>query len=246
MTDKGKDKLITAVVSIALTAALSIPTTLIAARVNKPSVNNNNIILPNGQQINLEEYNELVANYQNVKEELQALKEGQATLINAPPETQEQTTASPETQAPTTTTSSTTQASDMQYLIDVVPAKEWKAGRYFTYSSQDSGDTEFFIMDGKPYYNGCTWNGYVGSYSIHMLNKNYTEISGTLGHVIEGHNSGSHLLRIYYDGVPKKEVQLTMDTNRPLVLDVTGVRELKFEVTSGNSNTFGYGNVTIK
>jgi len=76
MTDKGKEKLIIAVISIVLTAALSIPGTLIAS---KPSLTQNIIQLPDGQTVNADEIAAL-------QSENAALRESLAAQANATPE----------------------------------------------------------------------------------------------------------------------------------------------------------------
>jgi len=158
---------------------------------------------------------------------------------------------SSETQASSQTSTSTTDPILVGYLIDVVSQKDWEKGRYLPRSSKESGKTDYFEMKGKTFYDGCTWDVSYGcdSYSVYTLNGNYTEISGTLGCVSSSSGDGSVRLLYFFDEVLQPEMELKPDMkNRPWVIKVAGVHELKIKLVSGahaTYATYGYGDVTI-
>jgi len=236
MTDKGKEKLLIAVISIVLTAALSIPGTLIAS---KPSLTQNIIQLPDGQTVNADEIAALQSENAALRDSLAA--QTNAALSNA---------------AQPTTGPTTTKAPATQHFIDIAPPHD--AFHANCYSVLDISDRRFFVqagdsfvMSGKKYYNGIVWLGGTDwdreePYSIHLLDGKYTRLEGTLGH-IDGTQSKDSSLLIYYDGVFKYEKLLSGELEPEMLIldDLQGVKQLKFRVPRVSWTNYGLGNITL-
>lgn len=112
------------------------------------------------------------------------------------------------------------------------------------YSEKASG--EFMEMGGKRYSNGFQLGtGWESSYAIFNLDSKYTKISGIIGHV-DGSGEADKIVTILADGV----LIATIDVNYQSLpqifsIDVTGVRQLKFERTDGSTQT-GFSELIIQ
>lgn len=128
------------------------------------------------------------------------------------------------------------------YLLDV--CKPYQVSEYY-YKEYINGET--FNMGGKSFTNGFTidtsWNSF--SYAIFNLENNYNKLSFYTGHV-DNTRGGNGTIKIYLDGILAKEIEAN-DQALPqkIEIDVTGVKQLKFEVTYAGGE-YGFGNVTVK
>ena len=101
-------------------------------------------------------------------------------------------------------------------------------------------------MAGMAYYNGFQLGvSFENSYSIYNLNDKYTRLSCIIGH-IDNSGDSSETVIIYADGIVIKTIEVNWQ-NLPIEfeIDVTGVKQLKFERTPGYTQT-GIANVLIK
>lgn len=128
------------------------------------------------------------------------------------------------------------------YLLDI--CKPYQVSEHY-YKEYINGET--FNMGGKPFTNGFTidtsWNSF--SHAIFNLENNYTKLSFYTGHVDNTHG-GNGTIKIYLDGILAKETEAN-DQALPqkIEIDVTGVKQLKFEVTYAGGE-YGFGNVIVK
>lgn len=127
------------------------------------------------------------------------------------------------------------------YLLDV--CKPYQTSP--SYEEYING--EKLYMGGTAFTNGFAldtdWND--SNYAIFNLESNYTQLSFYTGHVDNTYN-GNGKIKIYLDGVLAKEIEAN-DQALPqkIVLDITGVKQLKFEVTYAGGY-YGFGNVIVK
>lgn len=128
------------------------------------------------------------------------------------------------------------------YLLDVCKPYQFSEHYYEEYING-----EIFNMGGKSFTNGfsidTSWNDL--SYAIFNLENNYTQISFYTGHV-DDTDDGNGKIKIYLDGILAKEIEAN-DQALPqkINIDITGVKQLKFEVTYAGGE-YGFGNVTVK
>ena len=121
-----------------------------------------------------------------------------------------------------------------QYMFEVVPAYQ-SDYHYQEYSSIIDGGTKQFSMAGQNYKNGCILQT-GGGFALYNLNMHYKRISFKLGHVDGAHNTEVGTLYIYMDGNLQREIALTAGMiPLDVTLDVTNVRQLRFEIKGGDS-----------
>lgn len=127
------------------------------------------------------------------------------------------------------------------YLLDV--CKPYESDGYAEFVN---GET--ITMGGSPYTNAFILEAYYSSpYAIYNLNGKYSTLNFNLGHV-DGSAMNDVTVKIYFDGILQKELVVKSEALPQRVsLDVTGVKQLKFEVSYCHSSTkYGFGNVTVK
>lgn len=131
------------------------------------------------------------------------------------------------------------QKSMPQYLVNIEQPYE-----KYGYTEVITGS--YMQMAGMAYYNGFQLGvSFENSYSIYNLNDKYTRLSGIIGH-IDNSGDSSETVIIYADGIVIKTIEVNWQ-NLPIEfeIDVTGVKQLKFERTPGYTQT-GIANVLIK
>lgn len=108
---------------------------------------------------------------------------------------------------------------------------------------------ESFVMSGTSYTNGFVFEGgwYDDAYALfNLTDSSCTTLSFTLGHR-DGSENNNCTLRIYYDNVLTEEIEVSWDAlPERITLDITGVKQIKFEVKDMHYNDTGLGNITIK
>ncbi len=129
------------------------------------------------------------------------------------------------------------------YLLNVCKAYQM---------SDDSDYIEYvngeeFSMGGKAFTNGFTidtsWNDL--NYAIYNLENNYTQLTFYTGHV-DNTKNGNGTIKIYLDGTLTKKLEANDQALAQKVsIDITGVKQLKFEVTYAGG-AYGFGNVTVR
>lgn len=125
------------------------------------------------------------------------------------------------------------------YLLDV--CKPYSSAAYTEFING-----EIFNMGGKEYTNGFSL-GFNGSALFNIDNK-YTVLSFTFGHV-DNTSMNNATIKVYCDGIMKKEIEAKCDElPQKIIIDITGVKQIKIVFTSGNYNppVFGFGNVTVE
>lgn len=135
---------------------------------------------------------------------------------------------------------SNVESSTPTYLLDVCMPYE---SAWFT--KFVNGET--FAMGGKTYTNGFTLAGKDGS-AIFNIDNQYTSFNFLLGH-IDGTEMYGTTVKIYCDGVLKKEIEVKSDALPQKVdIDITGVSQIKIVCSVDRWSTPGYGfaNVTVK
>jgi len=217
MTNNGKEKLTIAVISIVLTAALSIPTTLIAARVNKPSDTNVNIVLPDGQSIDAAQ---VLADHA----ELESYRARDAEQANAVPE---------ETLPSTTETTILVSVTDEGVPLFESLAKNTARWNINNGIPKDGWEREYIpknFVIAVAYDNGS-------SYAEYNLEKRFTTVKGTIAPYLNMRAYDSGELRIYVND--KLVYQLTgiKNTDSPVefICDKLNHAEIIQIVVNGGS-----------
>jgi hypothetical protein len=124
------------------------------------------------------------------------------------------------------------------YLVDEAPAYDWNydkiADFYHEYSAKKSGGSESFVIGGETYTNGIVFTAYESSspavWCVYNLDGNYRGLDFVVGHIDK---TGLHYsnLYVYIDGKQCKYLRLMPDMVPTAVsIDITGVKQLKFEV----------------
>lgn len=141
-----------------------------------------------------------------------------------------------------------------QNMTDVVPAYQSGGNEYKEYSANKDGSTESFMMGGVKYLNGMTFNADINifnetSWAIYNLEGKYKNLNFIVCHVDNTDLGDSTTLQIFYDRSLKKEISLSPDMYpKKIKLNLTGVKQLKFQVKSsgGNGPLYGIGNPIIQ
>ena len=121
------------------------------------------------------------------------------------------------------------------YLLDV--CKPYESNRFAEFVN---GET--FAMGGKAYTNGFSLRE---GYALFNIDSNYSTLSFTVGHC-DGTDMNSTTIKIYCDGILKKEIQMTAeDLPQKVTVDITGVNQLKID-SSQYYGAYGFANVTVK
>lgn len=142
----------------------------------------------------------------------------------------------------------------LQNMTEIVPAYQSGGNEYKEYNANKDGGTEFFTMAGEKYSNGMTFNADINifndvSWAIYNLNGKYKSLSFTVCHVDNTYIGDPTVLQVIYDGTLKEEISLAPDMfPKQVVLDLTGVKQLKLQVpASGTDNPiYGIGNPIIQ
>lgn len=125
------------------------------------------------------------------------------------------------------------------YLLD--KHKPYASSRFTEYIN---GET--ITMGGVTYTNGFTLND--GGSAIFNLAGTYTTMNFTIGHV-DNTTMRDGVVKIYCDGVLAKEITVGCEAlPQRISLDITGVKQVKFEFPYVRYNEVGcgFGNVTVK
>lgn len=124
------------------------------------------------------------------------------------------------------------------YLLDVV--KPYSSNSYTEYIN---GET--FKMGGKEYTNGFTLS-VDGGNSIFNMEGKYNTISFNIGHCDETDMEDGEL-KIYCDSVLKSTKKIDKEAlPQKISVDITGVKQIKFELSGDWRATYGFGNVIVK
>lgn len=129
------------------------------------------------------------------------------------------------------------------YLLDVCkPYQITDTSGYVEYINGEK-----FNMGGKAFTNGFTidtsWHDL--NYAIFNLENNYTQLTFYTGHVDNTRN-GNGTIKIYLDGVLAKEIEANDQAlAQKISIDITGVKQLKFEVTYAGG-AYGFADITVK
>lgn len=117
---------------------------------------------------------------------------------------------------------------------------------YSKYQYKEYVNGESFPMGGKNYSNGFVLTeGWDPGNAVFNVEGKYKTLSFMSGHV-DDTNGGSARIKIYCDGVIKKEYVIEReDLPKKIEIDITGVKSLKFELCEGNGN-YGFGNVAVR
>ena len=126
------------------------------------------------------------------------------------------------------------------YLLDAHSA--YSSSEYTPYVNG-----ELMYMGGKSYTNGFILSEYNQGNAVFNIDGLYDTLRFTVGHV-DNTDKNAATIKIYCDGVMKKEIEMNAeDLPRKVTLDVTGVRQLKFEIKIGYlGGSYGFANVTVK
>ena len=126
------------------------------------------------------------------------------------------------------------------YFLDV--CKPYSKDDYY-YTEYVNGET--FLMGGTSYTNGFTLKR--ENNAIFNLDNQYKSLSFLVGHVDETDMEDAQI-KIYLDGVLKKEYNASAEAlPQKMTIDLTGVNQLKIEVTDTNwSPKYGFGNMIVK
>lgn len=125
------------------------------------------------------------------------------------------------------------------YLLDV--CKPYASNSYKEYVNG-----ELIKMGGNSYTNGFVF-GSEGN-AVFNVNSEYSNISFLLGHS-DGTDMRGATVKVYCDGVLKKEITMQAeDLPQKVSIDITGVNQLKIEISHMSYYGCGYGfaNVTVK
>ena len=126
------------------------------------------------------------------------------------------------------------------YLLDVIVP-------YSTSGYEEYINGETFKMGGKEYTNGFTLNADGGNALFNIEGK-YTSLSFNIGHCDETDMRDSEL-KIYCDGVLKTTKKIDKEAlPQKISVDLTGVKQIKFELSGGGWNIccYGFGNLIVK
>lgn len=112
------------------------------------------------------------------------------------------------------------------------------------YSEKSSG--YFMEMGRVKYTNGFQLGTSLEkSYAIFNLNGQYSKISGIIGHV-DGSGANDKVVLISCDGLLVATIEIgALDLPKEFTIDVTGIKQLKFERSSGTTQT-GFAEMTIQ
>lgn len=126
-----------------------------------------------------------------------------------------------------------------QFLVDILFPYETK-----NYTEKVVGKS--MSMSGEEYYNGFELGGYKeGGYAVFNLNGEYTRITGIAGH-IDGTGEADITLNIFADRMLIKTININCkNIPQEFIIDVTGVRQIKFEAEEGRTSV-GLAEVTIQ
>lgn len=112
------------------------------------------------------------------------------------------------------------------------------------YTEKTAGQS--MLMGGDKYYNGFQLESYYPAYAVFNLNSQYTRITGIVGHVDSSGNDDA-VINIFADGVLIKTIDIGhLELPQNLDIDVTGVKQLKFEKTSGDRCDVGFAELVIR
>lgn len=117
---------------------------------------------------------------------------------------------------------------------------------YETHGYTEKTADGYMKMGGEKYYNGFQLGkGLVPSFAIFNLNSKYMQVTGFIGHIDES-GDANKTVTIYTDGILIETININyQDLPKEFVIDVTGVNQLKFERSDGETQT-GFGNLYIK
>lgn len=125
------------------------------------------------------------------------------------------------------------------YLLDII--KPYSTSEY--YNEYINGET--FKMGGKEYTNGFTLDTH-SSYALFNLEGKYSTISFNIGHCDETDMNDAEL-KIYCDGVLKSTKKIDKEAlPQKISVDITGVKQIKFELGEEWNTYYGFGNVIVK
>lgn len=141
-----------------------------------------------------------------------------------------------------------------QNMVEIVPAYQSGKNEYKEYNTNKTGGTEFFKMAGIKYSDGMTFDADKSFYeditwAIYNLSGKYSSLSFTIGHVDDTDIGEKTVFQVLYDGKLEKEIPLAPDMiPQKVKLDVTGVKQLKLQVPSSESESplYGIGNPIIQ
>lgn len=112
------------------------------------------------------------------------------------------------------------------------------------YTEKTAGQS--MLMGGDKYYNGFQLESDYPAYAVFNLNSQYTRITGIVGHVDSSGNDDA-VINIFADGVLIKTIDIGhLELPQNLDIDVTGVKQLKFEKTSGYRCDVGFAELVIR
>jgi len=242
---KNKTKIVIAVITNICTVLVAIIGTYgVMNAKSTPAVNNNNnmIVLPDGQQINLEEYNELVANYRSLQEKLDTL---------------EKEPSPPRDETKQESSNRTTQHVAATPLIGCPVAEEWKEGGSANFAKFE-GDS-MFDQSNQLHSNGIIFSlGYYpppSLYRIYQLDGKFTVLSGLFAETYASRSSEVQATLYIIDDDTKKQLFAsrihTHGTDPESVeVDVSGVRRLRVFVRGDSielysSAEFGFFDVVL-
>jgi len=223
---KNRTKIIVAVITNICTVVAAVITTYgVMNAKSSPAVNNNNntIILPDGQQINLEEYNELVANYRSLQEKL-------ATL----PSEKRTTTAAPARPTPLTSLP----------IVDT-----WKSNTaWFDSFEGNMARDHLDQLHSSGIIFGLSWPSDDSLYCVYPLDGKYTALNGLFAVTYPARSTeGNATLYIIDDETKEPLFTSKMHTKgtdpEPVTADVTGVIKLRVFVRGTSSSV--WENVTF-
>lgn len=115
---------------------------------------------------------------------------------------------------------------------------------YATSSYTEYVNGELVRMGGDSYTDGFTLQ-YKGSYAIYNIDGAYKTLSFIVGHC-DGTDMGDATIKVYCDGILKREIAMgAEDLPQKITLDITGVDQLKFELTTRWA-VYAFANITVK
>ncbi len=142
-----------------------------------------------------------------------------------------------------------------QNMVDVVPAYQSGGNGYKEYSMVKEGSTDYFTMAGVKYTNDITFDADINilsdniTWAVYNLNNEYKSLEFIVGHVDYTYLGNETSLQIFYDGIFQKEISLKPDMMpQPISLDITGVTQLKMQVSASGLDhpLYGLGNPILK
>lgn len=127
------------------------------------------------------------------------------------------------------------------YLLDVLTP--YSNSQYKAYIN---GET--MQMGGNAYTNGFTLTAHYNTgNAVFNIDAKYSTLSFMVGH-IDNTDKKDVTIKIYCDGILKKEFNMSAEQlPQKITLDITGVKQLKFEVVNSDYRPYyGFANVTVK